>query len=250
MKQIALRAAEIARQLKERTEVRPKIGVVLGSGWGGAVDALAERSVISYESLEGMPQCSVVGHTTETAVLPVRILSELGVETLILTNAAGGINTKYRPGDLMLLSDHINMTGMNPLVGVRPSSAYPIFVDMTDIYDPTLRNIVEKRCKESGICCHEGVYMQVLGPSYETPAEIRAFRTMGADAVGMSTVIEAISARYLKMRLVGISCISNMASGITGEKLTHTDVLREMDKLQRKICELFKSIYKDIAVLA
>ena len=277
MKQIALRAAEIARQLKERTEVRPKIGVVLGSGWGGAVDALAERSVISYESLEGMPQCSVVGHagnfvfgkadgvdvvavqgrfhlyeghTTETAVLPVRILSELGVETLILTNAAGGINTKYRPGDLMLLSDHINMTGMNPLVGVRPSSAYPIFVDMTDIYDPTLRNIVEKRCKESGICCHEGVYMQVLGPSYETPTEIRAFRTMGADAVGMSTVIEAISARYLKMRLVGISCISNMASGITGEKLTHTDVLREMDKLQRKICELFKSIYKDIAVLA
>lgn len=277
MKQIALRAAEIARQIGERTDIRPKIGVVLGSGWGGAVEALSERCVISYDSLEGMPQCSVVGHagnfvfgkadgvdvvavqgrfhlyeghTTETAILPVRILSELGVETLILTNAAGGIDTSFQPGDLMLLSDHINLTGMNPLVGVRPSSAYPIFVDMTDIYDRRLRKLIEKRCAQLGMRCREGVYLQVLGPSYETPAEIRAFRSMGADAVGMSTVIEAISARYLKMRLVGISCISNMAAGVTGEALAHTDVLRQMEKLQSKICELFQLIYSDISKLA
>lgn len=273
MKKIALRAALIAQQLQEKAGMRPKIGVVLGSGWGGAADALADRRVISYDALEGMPQCGVAGHagnfvfgkagdaevvavqgrfhlyeghTTDTAVLPVRVLSELGVETLILTNAAGGINASFQPGDLMLLSDHINMTGMNPLIGVRPSSAYPVFIDMTEIYDPKLRQCVAARCCQLGMRCHEGTYLQVLGPSYETPAEIRAFRAMGADAVGMSTVIEAIGARYLKMRLLGISCISNMAAGVTGERLSHADVLTQMDKLKSNICSLFSLIYKDI----
>ena len=202
---------------QERTGRSPRVGVVLGSGWGAAADVLSEQQIISYDALDGMPQCGVAGHAgnfvfgraagidivavqgrfhlyeghaLDTVVLPVRILSELGVDTLILTNAAGGINTSYSPGDLMLLSDHINLTGCNPLVGVRASSAYPIFIDMTEIYDSGLRRSVAEHCGRLGINCHEGTYLQVVGPSYETPAEIRAFRAMGADAVGMSTVIE------------------------------------------------------------
>ena len=277
MKQIALRAAEIARQLQERTGRSPRVGVVLGSGWGAAADVLSEQQIISYDALDGMPQCGVAGHAgnfvfgraagidivavqgrfhlyeghaLDTVVLPVRILSELGVDTLILTNAAGGINTSYSPGDLMLLSDHINLTGCNPLVGVRASSAYPIFIDMTEIYDSGLRRSVAEHCGRLGINCPEGAYLQGGGPSYETPAEIRAFRAMGADAVGMSTVIEAICARYLKMRLLGISCITNMAAGVAAQRLSHGDVLKEMASVSENFCKLFKLIYSDISKFA
>ena len=277
MKQIALRAAEIARQLEDKTGARPKVGVILGSGWGSAAEALEGKRIISYDSLEGMPQCNVKGHagnfvfgkacgaeivavqgrfhlyeghTPATAVLPVRILSELGVQTLVLTNAAGGINRAFAPGDLMLLSDHINMTGLNPLVGVRASEAYPIFVDMGQVYDAALRKRLEEHCGGLGIPCREGVYLQVLGPSYETPAEIRAFRTMGADAVGMSTVIEAICAKYLKMRLLGITCITNMATGVSNEVLSHKDVLRRMEEVSKKFPALFSLIYNDILSFA
>ena len=277
MKMIALRAAEIAQQLLERTGMHPKVGIVLGSGWGGVVDALCDKIVISYESLEGMPQCGVAGHagnfvfgkasgmdivavqgrfhlyeghTTDTAVLPIRILSELGVRILILTNAAGAINQEYSPGDLVLLADHINFTGKNPLIGVRSSSAYPIFLDMSTAYDKELRALAAARCEEVGLHWREGTYIQVLGPSYETPAEVRAFRALGADVVGMSTTIEAISARYLKMRILGISCVTNMAAGVSEKRLAHTDVLRRMNSMNEKIKSLFTLIFKDISSFA
>lgn len=258
-------AARIAEKIRERSGPEaPSAGIVLGSGWNGVAEALEDKTVIPYSALEGMPRCGVEGHAgnfvigrsgkakvvavqgrfhlyegraISEAVLPVAVLYELGVRTLLLTNAAGGVNYSYAEGDMMILRDHINFTGRNPLEGVRPSPERPVFIDMTQAYDEKLSSALEAAFASAHIPVKRGVYMQLLGPSFETPAEIRAFRGMGADAVGMSTVMETIFARYLGMRVCAVSCITNLAAGMTGRPLAHDEVLAAFDGKQKKIAE-------------
>lgn len=260
-------AEKIAEKIRAKVSARPRIGVILGSGWGGIANALDDKEVLPYSELQGMPACGVAGHAGNFvfgragknsvvavqgrfhlyeghgeahAVLPVRILWELGVRTLILTNAAGGINPHFSVGDLMILADHINMTSRNPLIGLKPASDG--FIDMTQVYDSSLRELIREKCGNFGLPSHFGTYMQVLGPSYETPAEIRAFRSMGADAVGMSTAVEAIYARYLGMRVAGVSNITNMGAGMLLGSLAHADVLSQANSRAPLLTNLMQAI--------
>jgi purine-nucleoside phosphorylase len=252
------RAADSIRQM---TDAAPTIGIVLGSGLAGFAAQLEHPVTIPFEAIEGMPVSTVAGHqgaflfgtmhgksvmiqsgrvhyyegySQQEITIPVRIMKLLGVETVILTNAAGGINTGYQPGDLMLIKDHINYSGMNPLRGMNLDSFGPRFPDMGDIYTRTLRKQLKTKCQEAGIPLQEGVYLMYFGPSYETPAEIRAFRVLGADAAGMSTAPEAIVARHAGMQVIGISCITNMAAGILDQKLTHEEISTAADKASAK----------------
>ena len=258
-------AKDIAEQIQKIQNVKPRIAIVLGSGWGGVADAMQNVCKISYSALRGMPQCGVEGHagnfvfgdlngigvvlqqgrihmyeghSARQTVLPMAIMKELGVDKIILTNAAGGINPTYNVGDLMILSDHINYTGRNPLEGVKPTIMYPVFVDMTHVYDQIMNNAIADICRGLGIKANKGTYMQVLGPSFETPAEVRAYSTLGADAVGMSTAIEAVFARYLKMRVVGLSCITNKAAGLFSGEIEHSDVIEQSKKREGIFAEL------------
>ncbi len=269
-------ASKIADQIRREYKEVPRIGYVLGSGWGDVVHAVEGARTIAYSRLQGMPRCGVEGHAgnfvfgklggeevviqqgrfhmyeghpAAASVLPVGIMKLLGVEAIVLTNAAGGVNTEFSVGDLMILEDHINLTNQNPLVGACPTKQFPVFVDMTHIYDSSLSELVGSICSDMQIPCRRGVYLQVLGPSFETPAEIRAFRTLGADAVGMSTAIEAIYARYLKLRVVGISCITNMAAGISGAELKHADVLKESKSREQMFSGLLKKIAEGYSVI-
>ena len=257
-------AQAVADALAKRTARRPAIAFVLGSGWNGVADALEGREAFAYSSLAGMPVCGVAGHAGNfvfgklagadvlllqgrfhlyegrpmaDVLMPVAVASALGVSRLVLTNAAGGADPAFRAGDLMLLSDHINMTGQNPLVGI-PAGERPVFVDMSRAYDEGLRAALADACRACGISCREGVYMQLLGPSYETPAEVRAFRALGADTVGMSTAVEAIYARYAGLRVAGISCITNAAAGLSAETLRHEDVLAVLEERRRSLGSL------------
>lgn len=263
-------AMNIAGEIRNRISVSPRVGVVLGSGWGGVAAAIENGIAVPYSDLRGMPACGVAGHAGNfvfgnigeknvavvqgrfhlyeghneaSAVLPVRVLYEMGVRTVILTNAAGGLNPNYSVGDLMILNDHINFTCRNPLIGIKPTSEFPDrFVDMTEVYDRGMRDMIREECAKHKIPAHLGTYIQVLGPSYETPAEIRAFRSLGADAVGMSTVIEAIYARYLGMKVAGISNITNMGAGLVVGGLAHADVLQESRRREPVLAQLMRSI--------
>ena len=165
------------------------------------------------------------GFTQQELTMPIRVLAAIGIKTLVLTNAAGGVNLGYRPGTLMLISDHINYSGMNPLIGQNLDKFGPRFPDMSDLYTASLRSAIKEKAKEAGIPLEEGVYLMYSGPNYETPAEIRAFRILGADAVGMSTAPEALVAGHSGLRVVGVSCITNMAAGILPVKLSHAEVM-------------------------
>lgn len=231
---------------------KPRIGLILGSGLGGLAEAIENASVIPYDALPGFPAATVEGHVgrlvlgtlggqpvacmqgrfhlfeghaPQDLALPVRALKLAGIEALILTNAAGSLNPDFAPGSLMMLSDHINMLGGNPLVGPNDERFGPRFHDMTETYDASLRGSLRETAAGLGITLHEGVYIAVLGPNFETPAEIRAYRTLGADAVGMSTVPEAIVARHCGLKVAAISTITNLAAGMTGEALSHDDTL-------------------------
>ncbi len=241
-----------AEYVRSRTSLRPTIGLVLGSGLGDYADTLEEAVCIPFQDIPNFPVPTVPGHSgalvigkkhgQEVAVLqgrihyyeglpmreitlPVRVLAALGVKKLVLTNAAGGVNMFYSPGDLMLISDHINFSGMNPLIGPNLDAFGPRFPDCSDIYTQTLREAIREKAAESGIPTQEGVYAMYSGPNYETPAEIRMFRTLGADAVGMSTVPEALVAAQCGIQVVGISCITNMAAGVLPQKLSHAEVV-------------------------
>lgn len=257
-----LRAKQIAERIKGISE--PVVGFVLGSGWGGVVAALEQPSVFPYAEI-GLGACGVAGHAgnlvfgklrglpvviqqgrfhlyegreVAETVLPIAVMKELGVRSVVLTNAAGGIDPSFRVGDVMLLNDHINLSGKNPLTGLKPTDNYPVFVDMTEVYDETLRNALYRAACKAQLKCHSGVYLQVPGPSFETPAEIRAFRSLGADAVGMSTVCEAIYARYLHLRVAGISCITNLGAGMVAQEIRHEDVLKQSLQREKVFCEL------------
>ena len=273
---IRMRAEAIARQIEKLAypagAQHPRLGVVLGSGWGAAAAALEGAANIPFAHLADMPLCGVAGHaghficgslggkpavavqgrfhlyeghSAAEAVLPVAVLFELGVRAVLLTNAAGAIAEGARVGEVMAVRDHINLTGRNPLVGLHADDRTP-FVDLTHAYDARLRADLLAACREAGVRCREGVYLQLLGPSYETPAEIRAFRTLGADAVGMSTAVEVIYARYLGMRVAALSFFSNVAAGLTEHELSHAEVLAE----SRRSAESLASILSDFAARA
>ena len=261
-----------AEYLLEKVALRPEVALVLGSGLGDYADTLEEAVKIPYGDIPNFPQPTVEGHSgafvfgkkqgktvvvlqgrihyyeglpQQQITLPIRVLAALGVKTLVLTNAAGGVNLSYHPGDLMLISDHINYSGMNPLIGPNLDAFGPRFPDMSDLYTGTLRETIKKAAADAGIVLQEGVYAMYSGPNYETPAEIRMFRTLGADAVGMSTVPEALVAGHSGMQVVGISCITNMAAGVLPVKLNHAEVVETAAKVHdlfHKLVDLILNI--------
>jgi purine-nucleoside phosphorylase len=261
--------AEAAKTVQERIGDVPDVAVVLGSGLGAFAGSLADATVVPYSIIPHWPAAKVVGHAGEVvagtiegrrvlalsgrahvyeghamavATFAVRVLGLLGVKVLILTNAAGGINTSFAQGALMLISDHINLMGANPLIGPNDERFGARFPDMTMAYSPRLRQAARSAAAAAHIRVEEGVYIAVTGPSYETPAEIRAFRTMGADAVGMSTVPEVIVARHMGMEVAGISCITNMAAGVLPEPLVHEEVLATTARVRDQFIALITGL--------
>jgi purine-nucleoside phosphorylase len=262
------RLDEAAARVRERTPVHPAIGVVAGSGLGSLAERLEHPVVVPFREIPHFPAPTVAGHDgalvvgevrgipiaalngrvhayegypLDEVVFPVRVLGRLGVRTLVVTNAAGAINPDFRPGELMLLSDHINLLG-NPLAGPNEAQLGPRFPDMSAAYDPELRGRAASACAAAGATAHEGVYIAVPGPSYETPAEIRMARTLGADAVGMSTVPEVIAARHMGMRVVALSCLTNRAAGVSDEPLDHRDVLAMTERLRSLLVDVLTRI--------
>jgi purine-nucleoside phosphorylase len=256
------------------SERRPLLGLILGSGLGAFVDSFQDRVVIPFNDLHYFPSPTVPGHSGNLVVgyaggvpvaalqgrmhlyegysiadiaFPARVLGSLGIRRLIVTNAAGGINPTFHPGDLMLITDHINMMGANPLTGLNAEKMESRFPDMSEAYDADMRRIALKAAEENGIPLRQGVYIGLPGPSYETPAEIRMCRTLGADAVGMSTVPEVITANHMGIRVLGISCITNMGAGIHPQKLTHKEVLETADKASVQFRSLLRAILSLIA---
>jgi purine-nucleoside phosphorylase len=263
MKNPQLTAAD---RLKKFSKLRPTLAIVLGSGFHHVLTELRVEKKISYARIPGFPKPGVSGHAGElyfghlggTPVLvlsgrahfyeghdmsvvtfAVRTLAAFGIRDLLLTNAAGGVNRKFSPGDFMLLTDHINLIGANPLRGAA-IPGLPRFLDLSRAYDATLSNLVQKAARECKMKLRSGVYLAVCGPSYETPAEIRAFATMGADAVGMSTVPETIVARHCGLNVAAISCITNLAAGISKENLSHGEVLETAERVKSQATKLIK----------
>lgn len=251
----------------------PRVGVVLGSGLAAFGNAVEKATRIPYGEIPHFPRPTAEGHKGELVlgevrgvkvavmsgrvhfyegysehqvVYPVRVLGRLGVKTVILTNAAGAVNKTYRPGDFMALSDHLNLTGRNPLMGPNDPELGPRFPDMSEPYDRELRRRMMGGFREAGATIHEGVYVGLLGPSYETPAEIAMFRQFGADAVGMSTVLETIAARHMGLAVAGISCITNAASD-HGETLSHESVLEESRKAEGKFVAALQATLRAIS---
>ena len=259
--------------IRTRTDAEPTFGMILGSGLGDFAETLEDRLVIPFTDIPDFPAATVPGHAgalvfgrkhghsivclqgrihyyeghpMSLLAMPVRILAKLGVKTLVLTNAAGGVNTAYRPGDLMLITDHINFSGGNPLIGPHEPEFGPRFPDVTDLYSSNLRLKIKLAAVEAGITLRQGVYMMFSGPSYETPAEIRMARILGADAVGMSTVPEALVAAQCGIKVLGISCITNLAAGVSPNKLSHEEVMETSAMAHDKFRNLLNLILKTV----
>lgn len=262
------------RAVREVTDFTPEIGIVLGSGLGDFARLVDRKAEVSYASLPGFPVSTVAGHagklifgyvravpvvvmqgrvhyyegySMNEVVAPIRLMGLLGAKKLLLTNAAGGVNTSFTPGDLMLITDHISAFVPSPLRGENPQELGPRFPDMSRVYDKEMGRAVLEAGEKLGESLQQGVYLQWQGPNYETPAEIRMFRTLGADAVGMSTVCEAIAARHMGLRVCAISCITNMACGILPQPLSHEEVQqtanRVKDKFQALVLESLESFH-------
>jgi purine-nucleoside phosphorylase len=265
---------EAVALIRSRSALRPTIGLVLGSGLGAFAQSLDEPTVVPYREIPHFPTSTAIGHKgelilgrsggvpvavmagrvhyyegyrMEQVVFPVRVLGRLGVRILILTNAAGGVNTSYAPGDLMIIEDHINYMGAHPLIGPNEDALGLRFFDMSEGYDRGLRAIAEKACLAAKVPVRKGVYIAFSGPSYETPAEIRMCRTLGADAVGMSTVPETLAARHMGLRVLGISCISNMAAGILPKPLDHQEVLEVGARVAAGLAEVLRQVIAEAA---
>lgn len=263
------RADESVAYIREQAGDAPEIAVVLGSGLGDFADRLEAATTIPYAELPHWPAASVVGHTGKlvvgtiagrrvaalagrshfyeghdlgTVTFPIRVLGRLGVKRLILTNAAGGINTGFAKGALMVIDDHLNLMGTNPLIGPNDERFGPRFPDMTEVYSRRLRAVADEAAQATGVDVVHGVYVATHGPSYETPAEIRMYRTLGADAVGMSTVPEAIVARHMGLEVLGISCITNMAAGVLPQPLDHAEVLETTRRVRGAFIALLEAI--------
>jgi purine-nucleoside phosphorylase len=263
------RATAAADFLLVRTPLRPRIGIVLGSGLGAFASELQEATAIPFSDIPHFPQSTVPGHsgrlvlgtvsgvpvavmqgrvhayegyTSDEVTFPIRVLARMGVTQVILTNAAGGINPAFHQGQLVLIADHINLTGRNPVAGKNEDRLGPRFFDMSEAYSARLRRFAHEASQALNFRLDEGVYLSVLGPSFETPAEIRAFATMGADLVGMSTVQETIAARHMGIEVLGISCVTNMAAGIQKEPLSHEEVMETGKAVEAQLAELLKRI--------
>ena len=255
--------------LKSRLPSTPAVGVILGSGLGDFADSLEKATTVRYDEIPGFPRSTVAGHAGKlcfgavegvsvivlsgrihyyeghemsAVVFPARVLARLGCQTVIVTNAAGGINTGFKSGDLMLISDHINAFGTNPLIGPNDDELGPRFPDMSDAYRRDLRALARRAAQTAGVKVQEGVYVGVHGPSYETPAEIRSLRTWGADAVGMSTVPEVIALNQMGVGVIGLSCITNMAAGVLPQKLDHKEVLETTQRVKGEIVRLLRAM--------
>jgi purine-nucleoside phosphorylase len=269
MEEMLKKINEAAEFIDERLTVQPEIGLILGSGLGVLADEIEDAVKIPYETIPHFPVSTVEGHAGQlvigklegksvitmqgrfhlyegyplTAVtFPIRVMKALGVRRMIVTNAAGGVNESFEPGDLMLIKDHLNLTGRNPLIGPNHPELGVRFPDMSEAYAASLRELAQTVAKEQGLHLREGVYAGLLGPSYETPAEIRMLRKLGADAVGMSTVPEVIVARHAGIEVLGISCISNMAAGILPQPLSHEEVMETAERVKESFIRLVKGI--------
>jgi purine-nucleoside phosphorylase len=263
------RVEETASDIRSRCALLPETAIVLGSGLGDFSDTLLDALATPYASLPHWPTSKVVGHAGRlvigtvagrriaalsgrvhfyegydlaTVVFATRVMGRLGVKRFILTNAAGGINTAFAQGALMIIDDHINLMGSNPLIGPNDDRFGPRFPDMSEVYSARLRKMADEAARAKGVGVSHGIYLATHGPSYETPAEIRLFRSMGADAVGMSTVPEAISARHMGMEVLGISCISNMAAGMSPQPIVHEEVLATMQRVRSSFISLLEGI--------
>ncbi len=261
---------EAAMYITSRIGNEPvQIGMVLGSGLGGLADELQDAVAISYKDIPYFPVSTVFGHKgklvvgtlegkrvmcmqgrfhyyegygMDQVVFPIQVMHALGINNLLVTNAAGGVNTSYKPGDLMLIVDHIKLIADSPMRGPNYDSLGERFFDMTNAYDKNLSALAREEAKRLGITLQEGVYMFFAGPSYETPAEVRAARILGSDAVGMSTVPEALAASHMRMKVLGISCITNMAAGILDQPLNHTEVMETSDRVKEAFTLLVRNV--------
>lgn len=267
------RLAETRRFLVEKTNLMPEIGIILGSGLGGFASLFEEKTVIPYNEIPYFPISTVEGHAgqlvfgkvsgksvvamqgrfhyyegynMQEVTYPVRVMQVLGAAGLIVTNASGGINPAYRPGDLVLIRDHINLMGENPLRGANLSSLGPRFPDLSEAYDLEWRQKVLPLAQELGITPQEGIYAALSGPSFESPAEIRYLRTIGADLVGMSTVPEVIVANHGGMRVLGISCVANMAAGILPQKLSHAEVIETTERIEKLFVRFMQALLRGL----
>ena len=274
-------AAESAAQfVLSETALRPRVGLVLGSGLGGFADSLSEAVRIPYAKIPAFPRSTAIGHagqmvigkagdivaaamqgrvhlyegyTAPEVAFPMRVFGRMGIRAVILTNAAGGIDLGYQQGALVLISDHINLQGQNPLAGPNDERLGPRFPDLTEAYAKRYREFAREEGQKLGMTLHEGIYVGLLGPSYETPAEIRYLRTIGADLVGMSTVGEVIAARHMGIKVLAISCVTNMAAGILDQTLSHAEVLETAERVKGQFEALLKAvlprIFQDVDVV-
>jgi purine-nucleoside phosphorylase len=268
------RAHRAAQFIHSRTNLEPSIAIVLGSGLGAFADELSDATAIGYDEIPGFAHATVEGHAGKLVIgkagdiaiaamqgrfhfyegcsldevtFPIRVLKLFGVNTLILTNAAGSLNTEFTPGSLMVISDHINLMGVNPLIGANDERFGPRFPDLSVAYDPDLQSLVIDEANSMGLSLRRGVYASLTGPSYETPAEIHMVRTLGADAVGMSTVPEAIVARHMDMRVIGISCITNLAAGVSSRPIDHSQVMEIGERVRGQFAELLRRVIGRLA---
>ena len=259
--------------IKNTSKLKPKVGVILGSGLGHFVQHMNVESSFPFHSLPNFIPPTVEGHSgnlilgeidqvplvvlqgrlhyyeghdMNTVVFPTRVMAALGIEKLIVTNSAGGYGEGMNPGDFMIIEDHINMMGTNPLMGPNIKALGPRFPDMTQAYDKELISIAEKIFRAQKVFFHKGIYIGVTGPTYETPAEIRMFKGMGCKAVGMSTVPEVIAANHMGLRVAAISCITNLAAGITANKLTHDEVTETAKRVEKSFCDFLKEFISKI----
>ena len=264
-----LQAERAAKFILSKTKLRPRIALVLGSGLGAFADEFETATKIPYGKIPHFPRSTAIGHagqlvlgkvggipvagmqgrvhlyegySAKQVAFPTRVFARMGVKALIVTNAAGGINLNYSEGALVALRDHINLQGANPLIGPNDDRSGPRFPDMTRAYDPEFRRFAAEAGKNLSLNLHEGVYLALAGPNYETPAEIHALRTLGADLVGMSTVPEVLAARHSGIRVLGISCVTNMAAGILEKPITVKEVLETTERVKNDFVALLRSV--------
>jgi purine-nucleoside phosphorylase len=255
--------------IRSRSPLAPRVGVVLGSGLGEFAGRVEDAVAIPYGEIPHFKKVSIAGHAGRLVlgsingvpaavlqgryhfyeghdildvVFPVRVLGKLGIRSLLLTNAAGGIGGELRPGDLMIIRDHINLMGLNPLRGANDERLGPRFPDMSAVYDPEFQDVIAAAAAGIGLAPRRGVYLALSGPSYETPAEIRMLAALGADAVGMSTVPEAVCARHMGLRVAGISCVTNLAAGISQAPLSHREVTETADRVKNDFIKLLEIV--------
>lgn len=267
---------EAKKYISEKIDIKPKIGLILGSGLGSLADEFAAKVIIPYHEIPYFAKSEAIGHANELIIgkisgkpviamkgrfhyyegysldevtFPIRVLKALGVEYVIITNSCGAVNLEYKPGELMLITDHLNLVGINPLIGKNDQRLGTRFPDLSNVYDSDLRKLVIKIAEANEIAIHQGIYAWWSGPAYETPAEIKMIRTLGADAVGMSTVPEAIVASHANIKVIAISCLTNMASGILKKPLSHEDVIAVANQAKERFISLVYGIIKSLSTI-